>query len=161
MIKRFYKPEEKLAFDEPPIDGGRYLRQWNMTVPIGHSKDKYVNIFFEASRSKIRAKFLSDLAVFRILKFMITLRIKLHREKPDGSVDYAEPHLYPINQLVLRDSNELKDLLNTSLAQIQEALERWTHNGSGWIVVCVVSMNINKISTLERWLVFSTTEIHN
>ena len=74
---------------------------------------------------------------------MITLRIKLYKEKPDGSVDYAEPHLHPRNQFVLQDSNELEDLLNLSFYKIKEVLERWTHNGSGWIVDRVVSMNIN------------------
>ena len=49
-IKKFYEPEEELAFDEPLMDGGRHLRQWNMTVPIGHSKEKDVSIFFKVSR---------------------------------------------------------------------------------------------------------------
>ena len=44
-IEKFYEPEEELFFDKPPIDGGRYLRQWTMVVPVGHSKEKYVNVF--------------------------------------------------------------------------------------------------------------------
>ena len=132
-----------MAFDEPSIDGGRYLRQWMMTVPVGHSKGKDVNVFFEAVRPKIKVKLLSDLGEFRIFKFMITLRIKLYKEKPDGSVNYAKPHLHPRKQFISRDSNELEGLLNSSFEQIEEALERWTHNGSGWIVDRVVSMNIN------------------
>ena len=34
-IKRFYEQEEELKFDEPPIDGGSWLHQWNMAVPRG------------------------------------------------------------------------------------------------------------------------------
>ena len=93
-IKKFYEPEEELVFDEPPIDGGRYLRRWNMAVPLGHSKEKDPSIFFEAVRSKIRAKLLSDLLEFQRFKFMITLRIKLYKEKLDGTVDYAEPRFH-------------------------------------------------------------------
>ena len=45
-IKKFYSPEEELNFDEPPIDGGKWARQWTMTVPVGHSKEKDANVFF-------------------------------------------------------------------------------------------------------------------
>ena len=122
-IKRFYEPERELNFDEP-IDGGRYLRQWTMTVPVGHSNGKDMNVFFEATRPKIKAKLSPDLREFRIFKFMIYLRIKLYKEKLDGTVDYVEPLFHPGNQLVLRDSNELEDLLNTSFDQINEAIEK-------------------------------------
>ena len=44
-LKSFTDPGEELKFDEPPIDGGRYLRQWTMVVPQGHSKEKDVNVF--------------------------------------------------------------------------------------------------------------------
>ena len=81
-IKRFYEPEEELNFDESPINGGRYLRQWNMTVPLGHSKEKDVRVFFETTRQKIRAKLSSDLQDFQRFKFMKALRIKLYTEKP-------------------------------------------------------------------------------
>ena len=84
-----------MKFDEPPIDGGSWLRQWNMVVPVGHSKGKDVNVFFRSG--EIRAKLSSDFVEFnRSFKFMIILRIKLYKEKPDGLVDYAEPHLHPI-----------------------------------------------------------------
>ena len=59
-IKKFYEPEEELFFDKPPIDGGSFLRQWNMVVPVGHSNQKDVNVFFEAVRPKIIDKLLSD-----------------------------------------------------------------------------------------------------
>ena len=49
-IKMFYEPEEELIFDEPPIDGGSYLRRWTMTVSLGHSKEKEHSVFFEAVR---------------------------------------------------------------------------------------------------------------
>ena len=44
-IIKFYSPEEELKFYQPPIDGGRYLRQWMMVVPQWHSKEKDVNVF--------------------------------------------------------------------------------------------------------------------
>ena len=94
-----------------------------------------MNVFFEAARPKIRAKLSSDFVEFnRSFKFMIILRIKLYKEKPDGSVDYAEPQLHPRNQIALFEIDELEDLLNTSFDQIKKALEKWTHNVSGWIV---------------------------
>ena len=62
-----------------------------MTVPLGHSKEKDVNVFFEAVRPKIRVKLSSNLREFQRFKFIITLRIKLYKAKPDGMVDYAEP----------------------------------------------------------------------
>ena len=109
-IKRFYEPQEELKFDEPPIDGGSWLRQWNMVVPVGHSKEKDVDVFFEAARPKIRAKLSSDFVDFnRSFKFMIILRSKLYKEKPDGSVDYAELHLHPRNQMALFEIDELED----------------------------------------------------
>ena len=61
---------------------------------------------------------------------MITLHNKLYREKLDGTVDYAEPRFHPRNQFVLLDLNELEDVLNVTFAQIQEAIEKWTHNCS-------------------------------
>ena len=68
-----------------------------MVVPQGYSKEKNVNVFFEAVRQKIREKLSSDLQEFnRSLKFLITLRIKLYKVKHDDSVDYAEPHFHPI-----------------------------------------------------------------
>ena len=60
-IKMFYELEEEWNFDEPPMDGGRYLRQWTMTVPVGHSKEKDPSVFFEAVRPKINAKLTSYL----------------------------------------------------------------------------------------------------
>ena len=89
-----------------------------MTVPLGHSKEKDVNVFVEATRVKIRAKLSSDLLEFQRFKFMIYLRIKLYKEKPDGTIDYAEPSFHPRNQLVLQDSNEIEDAINISFAQI-------------------------------------------
>ena len=74
---------------------------------------------------------------------MITLRIKLYKEKPDGSVNYAEPRFHPRNQLALFEIDEIEYRLNITFAQIQEAIEKWTHNGSGWIVDRVVGMSIN------------------
>ena len=73
---------------------------------------------------------------------MITLRVKLYKEKPDGSIDYDEPRFHPRNQMVLFEIDDIEDRLNTSFDQIKEALGKWTSNGSGWIVDRVVSMNI-------------------
>ena len=58
----------------------------------------------------------------RSFKFMIILCIKLYKEKPDGSVDYAEPRFYPWNQLAWFEPNEIEDKLTTTFAQIQEAI---------------------------------------
>ena len=58
------------------IDSGRYLRQWNMTVPLGYSDEQDPNVFFEAVRPKINTKLSSDLREFQRLKFMVTMRIK-------------------------------------------------------------------------------------
>ena len=69
---------------------------------------------------------------------MIYLRIKLYKEKLDGTIDYAETSFHPRNQLVLQDANEIEGAINTSIAQIQKAIEKWAHNGSGWIVARVV-----------------------
>ena len=60
-IKRFYEPEKELKFDEVPIEGGKWAREWTMVVPQGHSKEKDVNVFFEAARPKISDRLLSDL----------------------------------------------------------------------------------------------------
>ena len=115
-----------------------------MVVPLGHRKEKDVNVFFEAVRPNISDKLSSDLREFnRSFKFMITLRIQLSEEKPDGSVDYAEPRFHPRNQLALFEIDEIEDKLNITFAQIQEAIEKWTHHGSGWIVDSVVGMSIN------------------
>ena len=105
-----------------------------MVVPQGHSKEKDVNVFFEATRPKISDKLSSDLREFQRYKFMITLRIQLYKEKPDGSIDYAEPRFHHRNQLLLLEIDDIEDRLNIAFAQIQEALEKWTSNGSGWIV---------------------------
>ena len=61
---------------------------------------------------------------------MITLRIKLYKEKPDGTIDYAEPRFYPRNLLALFEPNEIEYRLTETF----EVIEKWTHNGSGWIV---------------------------
>ena len=71
---------------------------------------------------------------FQRLKFMITLRNKLYKEKPDGSIDYAEPQFHHKTQLLLLEIDDIEDRLNTAFAQIQEAIEKWTSNGSGWII---------------------------
>ena len=133
-----------------------------MPVPLGHSKEKYVRIFSEAVSPKIRAKLSSDLREFQTFKFMITLHIKLYREKPDGTVDYAEPSFHPRGQLVLLDSNEIENELNVTFAQIQEAIEKWTHNGSGWIMDPrrIYAHYHREISTLGGRLVYRATEIH-
>ena len=55
---------------------------------------------------------------------MITLRIKLYKEKPDGTVDYAEPRFHPRNQLALFEPNKIEGKLNITFAQIQEAIEK-------------------------------------
>ena len=61
----------------------------------GHSKEKDVKVFFEAVRPKIIDKLPSDLREFKSLyKLMIRLRIELTEEKPDGSIDDAEPVLF-------------------------------------------------------------------
>ena len=49
----------------------------------------------------ISDKLSSDLREFQRLKFMITLRNKLYKEKPDGSIDYAEPQFHHKTQLLL------------------------------------------------------------
>ena len=68
---------------------------------------------------------------------MITLRIKLYKDKLDGTVDYAEPRFHPRNQLALFEPNEIEDVLNVTFAQIQEAIEKWTMVLDGsWIVLC-------------------------
>ena len=123
-IKKFYEPEEELNFDEPLIDGGRYLHQWTMTVPLGH-KEKDPIVFLEVVRPNINAKLTSDLQEFQRLKFMITLCIKLYKEKLDGTVDYAEPRFHPRNQLALFELNEIEYRLTETFAQIQEAIEKW------------------------------------
>ena len=79
---------------------------------------------------------------FQRLKFIITLPIKLYKEKLHGTVDYAVPRFHPRNQLVLFEPNEIEDILTETFAQIQEAIEKWTRDGSGWIVDHVVSMQI-------------------
>ena len=119
-----------------------------MTILVGHSKEKYVNVFFEATRPNIR-----DLLEFQRYKYMIFLRIKLYKVKrrlgvnPDGTIDYtidyADPSFHPKNYLVLQDANGIEDVINTSIAQIQQVIEGWMHNGSGWIIDRVVSLQIN------------------
>ena len=80
-IKRFYEPERELNFDELPLIGERYLRVWNMSVPVGHSIRKRHKCLF-------RAKMLSDLLELnRSFKFMINLKNKLYKEKLDGTID--------------------------------------------------------------------------
>ena len=78
---------------------------------------------------------------------MITLRIKFYTEEPDGTVDYAEPSFHPRNLFALFDSSEMEDVLTEPFAQIQEAIEKRTQNGSGWIVDLVVFMHI----TISRY----------
>ena len=54
-----------------------------MVVPLGHSKEKDVNVFFEAVRLNIKAKLSSDLREFnRSFKFMITFHIALFKRYP-------------------------------------------------------------------------------
>ena len=90
---------------------------------------------------------------------MITLRIKLYKEKPDGSIDYTEPRFHPRNQMVLFEIDNIEDRLNIAFGQIQEALEKWTSNGSGWIVDRMNNYHF-EISTFEGRFVYRTTEIH-
>ena len=113
-----------------------------MVVPLGHGKENCVNEFFEAVRLKIRVKLLSDLREFRMLKFMIFLRIKLYTNLDDGTFDYAEPKLYPSHFFVLIDPNELDDLMDDSFNEIKGVLDKWINNGSNCNVDCVVSMDI-------------------
>ena len=93
---------------------------------------------------------------------MITLRIKLYKEKPDGLIDDAEPRFHHRNQLLLLEVYDIEDRLNTAFAQIQEALEKWTSNGSEWIVDRVVSMKItiSKYQPLRGGSYNRTTKIH-
>ena len=49
-ITRFYEPDKELKFDEVPIEGEKWVREWTMVVP--HSKEKDVNVFFRSRKTK-------------------------------------------------------------------------------------------------------------
>ena len=81
---------------------------------------------------------------------MISLHIKLYKEKLDGTVDYDKPWFRPGGQFVLQDLNDLEDRLTENLPQIQETIEKWTYNGSGLIVDRVIDEYYYcEMSTLE------------
>ena len=56
-------------------------------------------------------------------------------------------------------NDEIEDGLNTSFDEIKEALEKWTHNGSGWIVDRVVGMDIT-ITKYQPFMGGSYIELH-
>ena len=52
---------------------------------------------------------------------MVILRIKLYKEKLD-----AEPRFHPKNKFALLEPSQIEDKLTATIAQIQEAIEKWT-----------------------------------
>ena len=102
----------------------------------------------------------TDLREFQRLKFMITVRITLYKDKLDGTVDYAEPLFYPRNQFVLFDLNEIDDRFNfcANLRGYRNVDAQWFWMDRG---SCRIYANYHfDISTLEGRLVYRTTEIH-
>ena len=113
-----------------------------MTVPLGHSKEKDVNVFFEAVRQKIRAKSLSELHEFKSLKLKIWLIIKLYKPQLDGTNHTNEWWITHI-QSVLMSVDDVENALTMQIDDFLERIEKHTREGSGWIVERVISMIIN------------------
>ena len=135
-----------------------------MTVPLGHSKED-VRVFFEAIRPKIRAKLSSNLREFQRYKLMITLHIKLYKEKPDDTVDYAEPSRcivspsWPVRfTRPERDRKSINGIfrLNSGGYRKMDAKWFWLDRGSSRIY----EYYRREISTLSGWLVRRTTKIY-
>jgi len=108
---------------------GRYFRGWQMDAT--HSTDPQA--FLENVRLQIHQKLTEEILALKGVKFQLSLKVKLQKNKPDGSEEYTDPVLRHQQESVLK-ANEINEALDRAFPSIQEKLEKWTQKGSGWVV---------------------------
>ena len=132
-------PPPRLTFKPSEYTIRGYLRNWEMNPPEGHVD--LIN-FFHLGRPKIRHKLKEELKDLTNIKAQLAIKIQLRKEKQDGSEDLVNPILRS-TQMVITKPSEIDEALDTAFSQIQECLEKWTHKGSGWVVVQIETLWLN------------------
>ena len=128
------KDDTPLVFKKTPWVIGNFLRGWVMRVPKSHRLETLSPIeFLNAVRPQIKAKLEEELKALKGLKFQLALRVELSKRQPDDTIEYIDATLRH-NQVALLQANEIDENLNKAFPKIQEHFEKWTNQGSGWVL---------------------------
>ena len=112
---------------------GHYLRGWRINVPEGHYLSADPRAFLEVVRPKIYQKLVDEVQALKGVKFQLTLRVLLRKDKSDGSAELTNVVLRH-KQEVLLQIHEISETLDRAFPSILETLAKWTQNGSGRVV---------------------------
>ena len=106
-----------------------YLRSWVVT---GREDDKDLMKFFENVEGIITQKLLEELNDLTSIKYQLCIQTKLEKFQKEN-LETAHPYFRNI-QSIIRNPSDISSSISKAQQQIQEKLEKWTHNGSGWQV---------------------------
>ena len=111
-----------------------YLRSW---VIEGRENERDLIRFFETFKPKIEQKLREELQEMTNIKYQICVKVKMKKNDEN-----SHPYFHSKQNTILNISN-IPSSISQSQQKIQETLEKWTQNGSGWIVQRVEEMYIN------------------
>ena len=75
------------------------------------------------------------------IKFCITLKVKMRKEKEDGTI-YAEPY-FSSRTMIITNIDQILEKILLAAEEILTRIGEWLSEGSGWVVVEVLHHYIN------------------
>ena len=111
-----------------------YLRSW---VLEGREQDRDLIRFFETFEQKIVQKLREEISDLSSIKYQICVKLKMQKE------DLTSFPFFRSKQNVVMDLGNISSSLSQAQQKIQECLEKWTQNGSGWVLQQIDRMYID------------------
>ena len=128
--------KKDLIFCRTPWLIGKWLRGWEMNPP-NHFIDP--SVFLGMVQEHIYENLVEELAELKSIKYQLALKVNLQKKGPDGKVEFTDLVFRCKTEPIL-SATEID--LDKVVGYTLESLEKWTQQGSGWV--------INSVQTL--WL---------
>lgn len=147
VILKDYKTSAD-AFVERQTAAGGFLKAYTMSVETLQNKDNPTALLQDI-HDEIEQILNDELHELNGIKYQLIMSVKL-KKLTNGFEEFTTPHLVN-KQSTLLQNYELNDSLTENYAKIIEKLERWTQNGSGWIIeqVSTITINVAKYQPLK------------
>ena len=136
---------------EPPAKRSRPLPfRLSQTVPKGflkaytHAPDEKMDTlsFFATILPALLALLTSELC-FHQYKATLVMKVAMSKSTPDGKRKNMSPY-FASKPLMITSQQDVEPVIRQAHQRIDSQINKWTREGSGWVVDCVETMYVKR-----------------
>ena len=131
-----------------------WLRVWKMIVSERNPHDKDLFEFAKATKESFTQLIKKELKELKNIKVSLELKVKFIKEEEEEQTKYMEQYFRENEPQVFNasdDENQIEDYFDNVFERINEKIEAWVAEGSGWEVekIELVDVNIARFQPLR------------